>query len=220
MLSSLYSLGVNQIVEQHETDFLANIRNFSTSEISRSFAWIDCNNVFSLNSWETDNLAKELYRFLANWGMLHDSFLLDYNWRILRDTVNILKEEQYRIIRNPEIETVEENISLIVGLGKRIDSEISIFNDDKPVWNRLISKILLGAMGCTIAYDTNIVKFLRKHKEIASSSFSEKSLKSLCEFYKNHFEFEEERKEIKKKHGINFPPMKILDMALWMPKQK
>ena len=203
-----------------ENIYISNIRSFPTEENSRAYAWVDCNKKFSFNSYEIDDLAKELYRYLANWGMLRGrSFLSAYNWRILRNVISVLKEEKYKKLYNAEIEVIEENIDEITGLYNRIDKALRPYHkgyEEKAVSPILVTKILLGALGCSVAYDTNITVALEESK-IAEPKFCKESLLSLCDFYKSHPELESERKEMKRTYGIDYPPMKILDMAFWPP---
>lgn len=203
-----------------ENTYISNIRSFPTNQTSRAYAWVDCNNAFKNKELSADELSKELYRFLANWGMVRgDAFLSAYNWRILRDVTSILKEEKYKKLCNPEIAVIEENIDEIDALYTHIDKTLRLYHEEKPVSQILITKILLGALGCSVAYDTNVTVALEESK-IAEPKFCKDSLLSLCEFYKSHPEFESERKEIKRIYGIDYPPMKILDMAFWSPSSK
>ena len=203
-----------------ENTYISNIRSFPTDENSRAYAWVDCNNAFKNKGLSSDELSKELYRYLANWGMLRGkAFLSAYNWRILRDVTSFLKEEKYKKLHNPEIAVIEENIDEITGLYNRIDKALRPYHkgyEEKAVSPILVTKILLGALGCSVAYDTNVTVAL-KESEIAEPEFCKESLLSLCDFYKSHPEFESERKEIKRIYGIDYPPMKILDMAFWSP---
>ncbi|QOW61377.1 hypothetical protein [Treponema pedis] len=42
----------------------------------------------------------------------------------------------------------------------------------------------------------------------------------LCTFYKEHPELEKMRLKIQNEDGIDYPPMKILDMAFWKSGEK
>ena len=196
---------------------IENIRAFPTEENSRAYAWVDCNKAFADASLSDDALAKELFIFLASWGMLRGkAFLSAYNWRILRDAVKILKEVQ-KTLRNPDIATVMARLSDITDLYKRIDESLRPYHkgyEEKAVSPILVTKILIGALGCSVAYDTNVTVALEENK-IATPKFCAESIGTLCDFYEKHSEFEAERVRIKSETGIDYPPMKIIDMALW-----
>ncbi len=85
----------------------------------------------------------------------------------------------------------------------------------KPT-DTLLSKILLGTLGCVPAYDRYFRDAVRGNK-VASGSFSKNSILSLCKFYEeNEIELEKVRAGMKLEcSGIEYPQMKLLDMAFW-----
>ena len=80
----------------------------------------------------------------------------------------------------------------------------------------LVSKILLGTLGCVPAYDRYFRSAVVEHR-VATSIFSRNSVFSLCKFYEeNEIELEEVRAGMKLEcSGIEYPQMKLLDMAFW-----
>lgn len=169
---------------------------------SRGYAWYDLNEAFGNKNLSEDQKAKELFIYLANWGMVaRGSFLMKHTWRILKPVIEILSKPEYKELRNPEIETVEENIDLLIGLRDKIDKSLRPYHDDKTVSYTLISKILLGTLGCTIAYDRN-VKIVLSATEIASAKFEPDSINSLYEYYnQNKKDFENIRNKIESQTG-------------------
>lgn len=188
---------------------------------SRGYAWYDLNEAFGNKNLSEDQKAKELFIYLANWGMVaRGSFLMKHTWRILKPVIEILSKPEYKELRNPEIKTVKENIDLLIGLRDEIDKSLRPYHDDKTVSYTLISKILLGTLGCTIAYDRN-VKIVLSATEIASKKFEPDSIKSLCEYYnQNKKDFENIRNKIEGQTGKKCPPFKLLDLVLWSAANK
>lgn len=186
---------------------------------SRGYAWIDVNTAFLKRTKNTtdEELAKALYIFLANWGMVsRGAFLMQHNYRILIPVVKILTGEKYSVLQNPEIDAVESNVSLIINLKKEINEELKKYTDNRnTVSGTLISKIMMGALGCTVAYDTYVKKELKAQK-IALGVFSENSIKEICGYYKAH-NIESLRKEFVLSNGTLFPPLKFFDLLLWTP---
>lgn len=189
----------------------------ATKENSRYWSWIDCNKAFRSKESNTEEQAKILFMYLASWGMLRNSFLLEYNYRILIPVVNLLNMEKYHILKNPDIDTVEKNIELLWELTVEIRKAFREYHPDGPISDTLTTKILMGAFGCTVAYDTYVIKNLRIYK-IASGNYGKQSISQLCKYYKSHPELESIRKSIKEEDGIDYPPMKILDMGCWEEK--
>lgn len=183
----------------------------------RGYAWYDCNRSFdSKNILSVDEKAKQLFIYLANWGMVaRGSFLMKHTWRILKRVVEILSDKKYKSLRNPEIIDIKDNIDLLFELKDKIDNELRPFHNDKEVSYTLISKILLGAFGCTVAYDRN-VRIALSLTGLASQTFNKESILALCEFYKNNEEeFENLRKKVKERTAYECPPFKFLDLGLW-----
>lgn len=188
---------------------------------SRGYAWYDLNEAFGNKNLSEDQKAKELFIYLANWGMVaRGSFLMKHTWRILKPVIEILSKPEYKELRNPEIETVEKNIDLLIGLRDEIDESLRPYHDDKTVSYTLISKILLGTLGCTIAYDRN-VKIVLSATGIASAKFEPDSINSLCKYYnQNKKDFENIRNKIEDQTGKKCPPFKLLDLVLWSAADK
>ncbi len=190
----------------------------ATKEKSRYWSWIDCNRAFMLNKNITEEeQAKILFMYLASWGMLRNSFLLEYNYRILIPIVKLLNMQKYSVLKNPEVELIENNVDLLWELTIEIRKAFREYHPEGPVSDTLTTKILMGTFGCTVAYDKYVCENLRAYK-IASGSYGKQSILQLCKFYKNHLELEAIRQVIKKEDKIDYPPMKILDMGCWEDK--
>lgn len=114
----------------------------------------------------------------------------------------------------------KKNIDLLIELRDEIDKSLRPYHNDKTVSYTLISKILLGTLACTVAYDRN-VKIVLSLTEIASAKFEPDSINSLCEYYKqNKKDFENIRNKIEDRTGKECPSFKLLDLVLWSAADK
>lgn len=78
----------------------------------------------------------------------------------------------------------------------------------------LITKVLMGTLGCVPAYDRYFIDGV-KNKKVASGQFGKNSLLSLVKFYEeNDTQFEDARRGLKA-CGLSYPQMKLLDMGFW-----
>ena len=87
----------------------------------------------------------------------------------------------------------------------------------KPIspTDTLLSKIMLGTLGCVPAYDRYFIDGLKEMK-MQHTSFNEASLNELFNFIdKNQNEIIQAQKLILNKTQIHYPQMKILDMYFW-----
>lgn len=207
---------MESIIQKFEANYKKDFDNKS-----RGYAWYDLNEAFGNKNLSEDQKAKELFIYLANWGMVaRGSFLMKHTWRILKPVIEILLKPEYKELRNPEIETVEKSIDLLIELRDEIDKSLRHYHDDKTVSYTLISKILLGTLGCTVAYDKKVRNVLSL-TGIASKKFEPDSINSLCEYYnQNKKDFENIRNKIESQTGKKYPPFKLLDLVLWSAADK
>lgn len=78
----------------------------------------------------------------------------------------------------------------------------------------LITKILMGTMGCVPAYDRYFIVGI-KNQKIATGNYNIKSVLQLVDFYeKNALKLEPIRKEMKV-YDLPYSQMKMLDMGFW-----
>ena len=78
----------------------------------------------------------------------------------------------------------------------------------------LITKILMGTLGCVPAYDRYFVAGI-KNQKVATGSYNLKSIMQLVDFYeKNSIRLEQVREKMKVE-GMPYPQMKMLDMGFW-----
>lgn len=171
----------------------------------REKSWDYCYEAFSsINKTEPDidYLCLHLAFYLASWGMYRGStFLFRNDYKVHEVVVNeIIKHKNLR-------GTIpsEENIDEIMELVEFIKTS---YGDNNHPTKTLITKILLGTLGCVPAYDTYVVRSMKKYG--ASGELNKSSLLSLGAFYlKNEKEIEDGKRNRK------YPPMKFLDMAFF-----
>lgn len=88
-------------------------------------------------------------------------------------------------------------------------------DDYDKVSSILITKILMGTLGCVPAYDRYLV-FTLSNCNIASISYNKQSLSDIAGYYnENRDKLEEFRNKVKESRKMDYPEMKILDMIFW-----
>jgi hypothetical protein len=181
---------------------------------TRYLSWVHCYKAFRENRNSPDKkdfLSLHLAWFLASWGMLRNSPLLDRDYLVHRPIVEVLVSGKYEAFfqngHTPDL------IDLIMDASKTIrESYVGI--SVPSVSDTLITKILLGVFGCAPAYDRFFIFAARKYN-ICSGSWNEDSLRSIWQYYEQHREeFEKIRQEITVER-LHYPPMKLMDMGLW-----
>lgn len=204
------------------------ITNYVKNEIhpiSRENSWVYCYNAFSQarklrnsNKFDIDYLSLHLFAYLSSWGMLRNSFMLKTDYKAQKGIVNIILDEKYDSLQGINCDDYkhDENIECLFQLKNELSIEYQNIRRNidgiNYVSDTLISKAMLGTLGCVPAYDENFIKGLRS-SNISGTTFNEKSIKALVNFYcdcEEEFELTREKEIIR-----NYPDMKILDMYLW-----
>lgn len=113
---------------------------------------------------------------------------------------------------------VDGVVNQIFTLRDDIAKELKVYKLDNL--DLLISQIMLGTLGCTVAYDSYVTISLRKNGILGT--FSPESLKQVINFAIEHKENIETILQeyicpirLKNKDELKYPPMKILDMYFW-----
>ncbi|MGM9916177.1 hypothetical protein, partial [Anaerotignum sp.] len=193
----------------------------------RYMSWRHCYKAFSENrniidEQTVDYLALHLAFYLASWGMYRgSSFLLQKDYKVHIPIVRIIQEEKYNVLFGISAEDLckRSNLALLDEIGTRIKS---CYTEERPAFNgavnnatdTLITKILLGTLGCVPAYDRYYVQSVKKY-HISSGRYNRDSIYCVAKFYCDNLdEFEKLRHEINK-CGIEYPPMKLMDMCFW-----
>lgn len=192
---------------------ISNYLNKSQDHFHRYNSWNHCFTTFGNPELNRKELSLNLGFYLASWGMYRGSSqLLHKDFLVHEGAVkHILAKQQLRSGSNKEIdkEDLDDLKSVIQDL-KIYCAEVNVSPTDT-----LISKILLGTLGCLPAFDRYFVAGV-KSDGFEFKSLSEDSLEELFLFYEDNAE---ELREIQKQElaesTIFYPRMKLIDMYFW-----
>jgi hypothetical protein len=199
------------------------INHIITDDLHRYKSWAHCHNAFSENN-TIENKALHLAFYLASWGMYRGSSgLLQKNHTIHINAVKIILEPACNSLKcNSSNAITIKDIDAIMVLKKALSN----YYEDIPFTRNngefkitptdtLISKILLGTLGCVPAYDRFFIDGLKASK-IKDATFSASSLKILFNFiHHNLDELHFYQKIIYTKTKYHYPLMKLVDMYFW-----
>lgn len=185
-------------------------------------SWEHCFKYFSQGKLDKDIACLHLAFYLASWGMYRgSSFLLWKDYLVHREVVqHLLSSQHLRSIDfskqcHAEIDEIfklsswikdwyQQNVSHVNGKAKKIH-----------VTDTLVTKILLGTLGCIPAYDRYFIEGLRA-KGLSHSKLSKTNFLSVVGFYKdNRDDFESIQQSINRTSGTYYPTMKLVDMYFW-----
>ena len=198
------------------------------TENGRSRSWEHCYRVFrdarTDPSPDCDYLSLHLAFYLASWGMYRgSSFLLQKDYKVLVPIVEEVLKPEYDCLfgvacvglREDEVQArlteVNERISAHFGpirdevAGRKVVSSVS------PV---LITKILMGTLGCVPAYDRFFQDGVATYK-VTTREYSLDSVLRLVDFYEEYNDRLEEARRAMQIDDLSYPQMKLLDMGFW-----
>lgn len=195
---------------------------------ARYLSWEHChgyfiNNYKNPNTEQLDLMCLHLAWYLASWGMLRGgSFLLQKDYRIHLPVVKLLVSKDYHDLYDCSIEMLADPVickrimelsTKIVGLYKGLTIDLGD-GEGKSASDTLITKILLGTIGCTPAYDRYFKAGLAL-TNVAQQRYGEKSMQQLSKYYMDHYAELESYRTMISQNRISYTPMKILDMCFW-----
>lgn len=178
-----------------------------------------CHEAFRLNrrpqiDATIDYLCLHLAWYLASWGMLRNSFLMQKDYKIHADVVRLIYQPEWDDLwdLSPEKLSQEYYADRIMKLSESITEAYVASGAGIPT-DTLLTKILLGTVGCVPAYDRYFKKALAD-TGAAPQAFSVKSIRTLGNLYLDH---EDEFEKLRKHCGsrIEYPAAKILDMCFF-----
>lgn len=198
------------------------------NENGRSRSWEHCYRVFrdarTDPSPDYDYLSLHLAFYLASWGMYRgSSFLLQKDYKVLVPIVEEVLKPEYDCLfglacadlREPGVQKQLTKLNKYIAkhFGP-IRNEVAGREVASPVSPVLITKILMGTLGCVPAYD----RFFQdgaKYLGLEHNSYKEKSLLELADIYEEHNDRLEEARRGMRTEDLVYPQMKLLDMGLW-----
>ena len=190
-------------------------------------SWDHCYSYFqdlAVTTIATKNIdlaALHLAFYLASWGMYRgSSFILWKDYRIHVPAVRLLLEEEYRQLWNPTLEE-RPDLNTLFTLASQlngiyVESAVTIngVTVNRTPTNTLVTKILLGTLACTPAYDRLVCDGMKHIKEFPAT-FSQKGYSGCIDFFRRNLNEFEDVQAVIARHGDVYPPMKLIDMYFW-----
>ena len=198
------------------------------NENGRSRSWEHCYRVFrdarTDPSPDYDYLSLHLAFYLASWGMYRgSSFLLQKDYKVLTPIVEEILKPEYDClfglacadVRNDDVQTQLTNVyNDIANDFGPVRNQVAGREVPSPVSPVLITKILMGTLGCVPAYD-RFFGIGAKYLGLEKDTYQEKSLRELVDFYEAHNDRLEEARRGMQTDDLTYPQMKLLDMGFW-----
>ena len=208
-----------------ESKKIIEFQNFLKQDtFNRYESWKHCYEAFEDISKENDYLALHLGFYLASWGMYRGSTgLLQKDYKIHVGAVAIIKKYHKDLRCSKDFEVSKEHIETIIQLKKELYDYYNDFLyqtnrntfEKKPPTDTLLSKIVLGTLGCSPAFDRYFNDGV-KSKNIKSTKFTSNSLGLLIDFVVNNkSKIVALQQDFLKRDKVYYPIFKVVDMYFW-----
>ena len=151
------------------------------------------------------------------------SFLLQKDYKVLLPVVEEILKPEYDClfglactdVRNDDVRAqLKELYKSIAAHFDPIREQVAGHKVETPVSQVLITKILLGTLGCVPAYD-RFFGIGAKYLGLEKDTYQKKSLRELADFYEAHNDRLEEARRGMQCEDLTYPQMKLLDMGFW-----
>ena len=151
------------------------------------------------------------------------SFLLQKDYKVLSPIVEEILKPEYDCLfglacadlQNSDVPAqLKKLYDYIAEHFHLIRKEIAGREVASAVSEVLITKILMGTLGCVPAYDRFFEDGVAKYK-VTTQTFSPNSVLRLADFYEAHNDRLEEALRGFEVDGLVYPQMKLLDMGFW-----
>lgn len=197
-------------------------------ENGRSRSWEHCYRVFrdarTDPSPDYDYLSLHLAFYLASWGMYRGScFIFQKDYKVHTPIVEKVLKPEYDClfglacadVREPDVQTRLTTVyDYIADYFDQIRKEVAGRKVASPVSPILITKILMGTLGCVPAYDRFFQDGVATYK-VTTREYSPNSVLKLVDFYEDYNDRLEEVRRGMRVGDLTYPQMKLLDMGFW-----
>jgi len=195
----------------------------------RDRSWEHCYKYFHANDAETikrdrGQAALQLGFYLASWGMYRgSSFLLQYAYTIHEGIVDVVLDSKFLPLWSGEFGSRTTDVTfapLIFDLCQEIKKAYQPFAKakNKTVRDTLLTKVVLGTVGCFPAWDTYFDKGYRHCGFRPPSQLTVQFIQDVLQFCLNHLaDFKTEQSRIDGERNVPrslkpYPLMKLEDM--------
>lgn len=181
------------LIIKSSTEFYNDLKS---DENGRYRSWEHCYSHFikarGSNDVDYDYLSLQLAFYLASWGMYRgSSFLLQKDYKVHIPVVKELLSEKYDVLAGIKCVSFREksNQQLLLDINSflglyydKIRREVKEQELKNQLSFTLITKILMGTLGCVPAYDRYFIAGI-KNQKVATGNYNLKSIMQLVDFY-------------------------------------
>jgi hypothetical protein len=187
-------------------------------EHDRERSWELCYSYFHQDGSEgiradRDRAALHLGCYLASWGMYRNSFLLQHAYTVNLGVVDTLIHPTLAPLWVQEFGVSDNDGTLVPVIFDACDRIRSAYLPFGKATGTLVTKVVLGTVGCLPALDGYFTTGCRRYGLRVPSRVNCAFIRDILGFYCNNLPaFQAEQARIQHAHGLRYPLMKLVDM--------
>ena len=191
---------------------------------ARGRSWDHCYGFFQENREDLlevqDAAALHLGFYLASWGMYRSPFLREHAYTVHKPVIRALASPPFSILWQRDVgarDNDDELAATIMDLVKEVETEYRerMGKQQQKNTDTLVTKILLGTVGCLPACDSFFIRGFRK-QDCSYSCVNERFVKRILRFCIAHRrKLARLQPKILDLGGRPYPLMKLVDMHFW-----
>jgi hypothetical protein len=188
-------------------------------EQDRERSWEICHSYFHTHGPEgiradRDHAALHLGFYLASWGMYRpSSFLFQYAYTVHLGVVDCLTQPKFSTLWSQEFGGGENDKSLVPVILDACQELRSAYLRFGEATDTLVTKVLLGTLGCLPATDENFTRGYRHLGFSFPAPLNSKFIQAVMSFCRNNLlELQGQQTRIEQAYGLSYPLMKLVDM--------
>lgn len=193
-------------------------------------SWEHCYSFFrtldsSINEEKLDLASLHLAFYLASWGMYRGSSkLLQKDYKVHKRIIRELLDDKYKRLWHLDFGGIDPGGREVYQVFQIVDTLRNILTDlEISPTNTLVTKVLLGTIGCIPAYDELFIngvtywnhQKLQEVKTKLPAHFGKNSYNGLINFYRQNKDEILKAQRVIGKKSIEYPVMKLVDMYFW-----
>ena len=163
-----------------------------------------------------DAAALHLGCYLASWGMYRGPFLREHAYTVHKPVVRVLASDRFSSLWQRDIGMRDEDdqAGTIMELVETVEAEYRKLTDQQKM-DTLVTKVLLGTVGCLPARDSYFEKGF-KHEGNTYGSLNRSFVRRVLDFCSEHrSKLTKLQPKIVDLRCRPYPLMKLVDMHFW-----
>ncbi|MGB3865925.1 MAG: hypothetical protein WBA29_09890 [Xanthobacteraceae bacterium] len=193
-------------IERHRRDWCNRYHTFRS--------WEHCYHFFGRRPIDRELACLHLAAYLANFGMYRgSSFLSTMEYRAHERAVKEL-DDYSDCLRSVTLLNLEGRLDAVFSLKSRLKDSYATEINTRAATDVLITKIMMGALGCVPAFDRYLCIGLKECG--LPQSFSKKKYCEVLKFCKDELgDFEKAQRSLTQNGGVDYPLMRVVDIYFW-----